>query len=89
MHRHEGENFMVDISVYGEIKIHKEFTKDNHDVIQFIPKGDNYAERNSNLKSMVKDISDALNEREIQRGILIQTSKDFPIPCFIVFDYNL
>ena len=80
---------MVDISEYGEIKIHKEFTKDNHDVIQFIPKGDSFVERNFNLKSMIEDITNALTKREIQRGILIQASKNFPTPCFIVFDYDL
>jgi|TARA_R100000406_G_scaffold68822_1_gene49236 hypothetical protein len=80
---------MVDISEYGEIKIHKKYTDGGHDVIQFIPKGDSFVERNFNLKSMIKDISKALTEREIQRGILIQASKKFPTPCFIVFDYDL
>ncbi|HAI40288.1 MAG TPA: hypothetical protein DCM40_20420 [Maribacter sp.] len=80
---------MVDISEYGEIKIHKKYTDGGHDVIEFLPKGYGFWERDSNLKTMIQVISDALKSRGIKRGILIQASKKFPTPCFIVFDYEL
>lgn len=80
---------MVDVSEFGELKIHKSFTEDDNDVVQFFPKGYYFEDRNKNLKQMISLVSDALEERGITRGIVIQNTKRFPTPCFIVFDYDL
>ena len=68
---------MIDFSSYGSIVVHPEVSELGL-TIQFFPKS------RSRLGSMLRLLDDYLNERNIERSILIQSSKKFPIPCVIL-----
>jgi len=77
---------MIDFTNYGYIKIHKSFTSDGDDVIQFFPSGLLYSEKTQNLLEMLKLLDSGLRERDLQRGILIRSCIDYPTPCTIIFN---
>ena len=80
---------MIDFTNYGYIKIHKSFTSDGDDIIQFFPSGLGHSQRTQNLSEMLKLLDSGLKERDLQRGILIRSCIDYPTPCTIVFNYEL
>jgi hypothetical protein len=67
----------IDFSLYGKIVVHPEVSELGL-TIQFFP------HTRPNLGSMVRLLDDYLNERNIDRSILIQSSKKFPTPCVIL-----
>ena len=68
---------MIDFSEYGQIVVHPK-TSELGLTIQFFPLS------RSKLGSMVNLLDEYLNEKNIERSILIQSSKRFPIPCVIL-----
>jgi hypothetical protein len=80
---------MIDFTNYGYIKIHKSFTSDGDDVIQFFPSGLIYGEKAQNLSEMLKLLDSGLREMGLQRGILIRSCIDYPTPCTIIFNYEI
>ena len=68
---------MIDFSKYGTIVVHPKASELGL-TIQFFPKS------RSKLGSMLRLLDDYLEPRNIERSILIQSSKKFPIPCVIL-----
>ena len=68
---------MIDFSSYGNIVVHPEVSELGL-TIQFFP------HTRSKLGSMLRLLDDYLNERDIERSILIQSSKKHPTPCVIL-----
>ena len=79
---------MIDFTNYGYIKIHKSFTSDGDDVIQFFPSGLGHSEITQNLSEMLKLLDSGLKEKDLQRVILIRSCIDYPTPFTIVFNYE-
>ena len=68
---------MIDFSEYGSIVVHPKVSELGL-TIQFFPLS------RSKLGSMVNLLDEYLNEKNIERSILLQSSKRFPIPCVIL-----
>jgi len=79
----------VDFEKYGSIKIHKKMTNDEDDVIELLPRGNDYQSRKNNLKQMLDLLDSELNSRNVERGILLRNSIKYPVNCVIIFDYEL
>ena len=73
---------MIDFSEYGSIVVHDTFSKEGL-TIQFIPHGSS-SERAANQRSMVALLDEYLNKNNIERTIIIQSAKNYPIPCVIL-----
>ncbi len=68
---------MIDFSKYGTIVVHPKASELGL-TIQFFPKS------RSKLGSMLRLLDEYLKPRNIERSILLQSSKRFPIPCVIL-----
>lgn len=68
---------MIDFSEYGSVVVHPKVSKLGL-TIQFFP------DTRSKLGSMLRLLDEYLNERNIERSILIQSTNKFPIPCVIL-----
>ena len=73
---------MIDFSQYGSVVVHPNASELGL-TIQFRPEG-TPSERTSNQLSMLQLLDEYLNERSIERSILIQSSKNYPVPCVIL-----
>ena len=78
----------MDFTEFGSIVIHKKFTKQGHDIIQFKPLGISHSQKVKNLKSMLLLLDAGFKERGIERGILIRACERFPTPCTIIFNHH-
>lgn len=78
---------MMDFTGYGTVYLYKDYTETGEDVLQFSPEGSNTQEKESNLKTMLQIVDDALPtiSKLKARGILIQRDKRYPVPCIILF----
>ena len=68
---------MIDFTKYGQIVVHAKASELGL-TIQFFPNS------RSMLGSMLSLLDEYLNEKNIERSILLQSSKRFPIPCVIL-----
>jgi hypothetical protein len=68
---------MIDFTKYGRIVVHPTASELGL-TIQFFP------ESRSKLGSMLQLLDDYLKPRNIERSILLQSIKDFPVPCVIL-----
>jgi len=68
---------MIDFSSYGTIVVHPTASELGL-TIQFFP------HTRSKLGSMLRLLDEYLQPRNIERSILLQSSKRFPIPCVIL-----
>jgi len=73
---------MIDFSEYGSILVHDTFSKEGL-TIQFVPHGSSNG-RAANQRSMVALLDEYLKEKNIERTIMIQSAKNYPIPCVIL-----
>lgn len=67
----------IDFSDYGKIVVHPNVSELGL-TIQFFP------DTRSKLGSMLRLLDDYLQPRNIERSILIRSSKKFPTPCVIL-----
>ena len=68
---------MIDFSEYGSIVVHPKASELGL-TIQFFP------DTRSKLGSMLRLLDEYLQPRNIERSILLQSTKRFPIPCVIL-----
>jgi len=68
---------MIDFSQYGSVVVHPKASELGL-TIQFFP------DTRSKLGSMLRLLDEYLKPRNIERSILLQSSKRFPIPCVIL-----
>ena len=68
---------MIDFSEYGRIVVHPT-TSELGLTIQFFP------DTRSKLGSMLQLLDEYLGSRNIERSILLQSSKNYPVPCVIL-----
>ncbi len=68
---------MIDFSEYGSIVVHPKVSKLGL-TIQFLP------ESRTKLSSMLVLLDEYLKENNIERSILLQSTKNFPVPCVII-----
>ena len=68
---------MIDFTPYGKIVVHPNVSELGL-TIQFLP------DTRSKLGSMLRLLDDYLQPRNIERSILIRSSKKHPTPCVIL-----
>ncbi len=68
---------MIDFTKYGRIVVHPTASELGL-TIQFFP------DTKSKLGSMLQLLDEYLNSRNIERSILLQSSKNYPVPCVIL-----
>ena len=68
---------MIDFSQYGSVVVHPNASELGL-TIQFIP------DTRSKLGSMLRLLDEYLKPKNIERSILLQSSKNYPVPCVIL-----